>query len=138
MTIEKKKIKEQKKGDAKQKAILLAEDDRFLIKVLSDKLEHKGYDVTLAIDGVEALEKLKKGKFDLMLLDLIMPNKDGFEVLEELKKSKTLKKVPIVILSNLGQDSDIEKGKALGATDYLIKSNLGINEVVEKIKKFLK
>ncbi len=117
--------------------VLVAEDDKFLIRVLSDKLRRRGFEVIIASDGIEAVNKIKSGKPDLVLLDLVMPNKDGFEILEEIKTDKKYKKIPIIILSNLGQKSDIEKGKKLGADDYLVKSNLSINAVVDKVKEVL-
>lgn len=118
--------------------ILLAEDDKFISLAYQDGLSRAGFEVIAATDGVEALDKARKEKPELILLDLVMPIKNGFEVLEELKADKELKNVPIIILSNLGQNSDIEKGKALGAVDYLIKSNFSMSEVIEKIKEFLK
>ena len=118
--------------------ILLAEDDRFLSKVMGNKLSRKGYDVIIAGDGVEAISKIKSETIDLVLLDLVMPNKDGFDVLEEIKKSGKFKKLPIIVLSNLGQDEDIKRAKALGAYDYMVKSDMPINDVIIKIEKILK
>lgn len=124
------------KQDAKQK-ILVAEDDIFLKKILQTKLNLKGFEVISAINGEETLKKIIEEKPDLVLLDLMMPKKNGFEVMEELKKSHPEIKIPIIILSNLGQESDIERGKKLGAVDYLIKANFSINNVVEKVVKYL-
>ncbi|MCD4761655.1 response regulator [bacterium] len=118
--------------------ILLAEDDEFISRAYQDGLTRAGFEVITAADGVEALDKAREEKPELILLDLIMPVKNGFETLGELKANKELKDVPVIILSNLGQNSDIEKGKALGAVDYLIKSNFSMSEVIEKIKEFLK
>jgi CheY-like chemotaxis protein len=120
------------------KKILVVEDDKFLRKVYESKLPKEGFDVVLAVDGVEGLEKLKTEAPDLMLLDLIMPRKSGFEVLEELKADKKAARIPILVLSNLGQDEDIERTKNLGATEFLIKSNLSIKEIIEKIKQYTK
>jgi len=120
------------------KKILVVEDDKFLRKVYESKLPKEGFDVVLAVDGVEGLEKLKTEAPDLMLLDLIMPRKSGFEVLEELKADKKAAHIPILVLSNLGQDEDIERTKNLGATEFLIKSNLSIKEIIEKIKQYTK
>ncbi|MFC1595123.1 response regulator transcription factor [Patescibacteria group bacterium] len=117
-----------------KKKILLAEDDKFISRAYKDGLSSAGFIVILASDGNEALDKVKKEKPDVILLDLIMPAKNGFEVIEELKMDDSTKNIPIIILSNLGQDSDIEKGKSLGAADYLVKSNVSMQEVVEKIK----
>lgn len=114
--------------------ILLAEDDKFISRAYTDGLGRAGFEVIVAADGVEAAKKLQETKPDLILLDLIMPEKNGFEFMAEIKMDKNLKKVPVIILSNLGQDSDIQKGKELGAIDYLVKSNLSLEEVIEKVK----
>jgi len=116
------------------KKIILAEDDKYISKAYNVGLKDVGFDVSVAYDGNEALEKIKKDKPDLILLDLVMPEKNGFEVLEELGVNDELRKIPVIILSNLGQDSDIEKGRALGAVDYLIKSDLTMDEVIDKVK----
>lgn len=117
-----------------KKKILLAEDDKFISRAYKDGLTRAGFEIVLASDGKEAMQKIKQDRPDLILLDLIMPIKNGFEVLEEVKKDDELKSIPIVVLSNLGQDSDVAKGKALGAVDYLIKTNLSMKEVIEKVK----
>jgi len=125
-------------AEKKKIKILLAEDDKFLSKVMSNKLLRKGFDVIIAGDGVEAVSKINFDKPDLVLLDLVMPNKDGFGVLEDIKKEGKFKKMPIIVLSNLGQDEDVKKAKSLGATDYMVKSDMPINEVILKIEKLLK
>lgn len=123
--------------DKTKHKILLAEDDKFISRAYKDGLERAGFEIIIAFDGVEAIKKIREEKPDLILLDLIMPDKNGFEVLEEIKMDDALKNMRVIILSNLGQDSDIEKGKALGAADYLIKSNLSMKEVIEKVKFYL-
>lgn len=117
--------------------ILLVEDNKFLSKAYQDGLLRAGFKVIIALDGVEAIEKIKGELPDLILLDLIMPLKNGFEVLEEIKKDNEFKNIPIIILSNLGQDSDINRGKELGAEDYLIKSDWSIQGVVDKVKEHI-
>ncbi|MEK7586598.1 MAG: response regulator [Patescibacteria group bacterium] len=118
--------------------ILLAEDDKFLSIALGDKLEREGFIAIKAPNGLEALGLIRSEKPDLILLDLIMPQRTGFQVLEELKKDAELAKIPVVVLSNLGQEPDREKAKALGAVDYLVKSDVQMGEVVEKLKTYLK
>lgn len=113
--------------------IVLAEDDRFISIAYKDGLTRAGFEVIHAADGSEAIKKIKSEKPDIILLDIIMPEKNGFEVLEEIKKDAEVKDIPVIILSNLGQDSDIKKGKELGAVDYFVKSNLSMAEVVEKV-----
>lgn len=122
------------KNMAKIKKILIAEDEKPLSRALSLKLTNEGYEVEAAYDGAEAVEKLKKGGFDLLLLDLIMPKKDGFGVLEERKKAKI--KTPVLVLTNLSQDQDKEKVLKLGATDFFIKSDSPISSIVDHVKKF--
>ena len=124
--------------EKKNKKILLAEDDKFISIAYQDGLKRAGYEVIYASDGEEALKKAKQTIPDLMLLDLIMPVKNGFEVLEEIKKDEELKNIPVFILSNLGQESDIKKCKEMGAVDYLIKSNFSLSEVLKKIEEYLK
>jgi DNA-binding response OmpR family regulator len=118
--------------------ILVIEDDKFLRKLLIDRLGEEGYFVDGAIDGEEGLKKAKSEKFDLILLDLILPGMDGFEVLSSLKSEKDFEKIPVLILSNLGQREEIEKGLKLGAIDYIIKAHFTLDEIVEKVKKILK
>jgi DNA-binding response OmpR family regulator len=120
------------------KKILVIEDDKFLRKLLIDRLVEEGYFVDGAIDGEEGLKKVKDEKCDLILLDLILPGINGFEVLSSLKKEKNLEGIPVLILSNLGQKEEIERGLKLGAVDYIIKAHFTLDEIVEKIKKILK
>ncbi len=122
--------------NTKQKIVLI-EDDRYLSNALHFELQNAGFQVALAGNGREGLEKIKSEKPDLVLLDLLLPMEDGFRILETIKKDDAVKKIPVIILSNLSQESDIEKGKRLGAADYLIKSSLSIKEVVEKVKGYL-
>ena len=123
--------------DKKGYKVLLIEDDLFLSKILSSKFKKEGFLIELALDGEEGLKKIKSFMPDIILLDLIMPKKNGFEVLEEIKLNDKIKNIPVIILSNLGQDSDISKGKELGAVDYLIKANFSLKEVVAKVREYL-
>lgn len=118
-------------------SILLIEDDTFLAGMYVTKLTMEGFQAELATDGKMGLEKAKKSKPDLILLDILMPKMNGFEVLEQLKKDQNLKKIPVILLTNLGQKTDVLKGLELGAEDYLIKAHFMPSEVVEKIKKVL-
>lgn len=118
------------------KKILIAEDDTSLSKALNLKLSSLGFDVEVATDGEDALMHLKKTQYDLLLLDLMMPQVDGFGVLEELKKSKH--KPVVFVNSNLSQASDKAKAMKLGADDYLVKSDISLKEIVAKITKALK
>lgn len=124
--------------ESKKLKIVLAEDDKFISRAYKDGLERAGFIVIQATDGDQAIEKAKQEMPDIILLDLIMPVKNGFEALKGIKANEATKNIPIIILSNLGQDSDIEKGRELGAADYMIKSNFSMNEVIDKIKTHLK
>jgi two-component system, OmpR family, alkaline phosphatase synthesis response regulator PhoP len=120
-----------------KRTIVLAEDDKFISKAYSAGLSDEGFNIIAVYDGEEALKAIKENKPDLILLDLVMPSKNGFEVLEDLNLDKSLKGISVLVLSNLGQESDIEKAKALGAKDYLVKSNFSMKEVIEKVKFYL-
>lgn len=122
-------------GEKLSKKILIVEDEKPISKALELKLSISGYNVRCAFDGIEAIELLKKEKFDLILLDLMMPKKDGFTVLQEMKDKGI--KVPVIVSSNLSQSEDFSKAKQLGAVDFFVKSNTPIVEVVNNIKKIV-
>lgn len=117
--------------------ILVAEDDEFLANAYRVKFTKSGFEVLLAADGQEALDIAHKNHPDLILLDLIMPKMDGFTVLETISRDPQLKKIPVIIASNLGQQEDIEKTKSLGAVDYIIKSDITLEDIVKKIRNHL-
>jgi DNA-binding response OmpR family regulator len=116
--------------------ILIAEDERSIANALSLKLSHEGFDVKVSSNGKDALEILDVANFDLLILDLMMPEIGGFEVLEKLKEKNI--KTPVFIASNLSQPEDISKAKALGAVDFFIKSDTPVSDIVLKIKKYFK
>jgi len=120
----------------KQK-ILMIEDDKFLRKIYRDKLTRAGFDFIEATNGEEGLNKVISESPDLVLLDLILPRKNGFDVLIEMKRNENTKKIPVIILSNLGQESDIKRGLELGAQDYLVKPEISLSEVVDKVKEWI-
>jgi CheY-like chemotaxis protein len=121
--------------DTDKKKILVAEDEKPMANALKLKLESEGYQVVLAFNGKEAIEALESEKFDLLLLDLVMPEKTGFDVLEEIK-SKNLS-IPVIVLSNLAQEEDIGKAKKFGVINYFVKSNTSLSEISEHIKKII-
>ncbi|MDD4319075.1 MAG: response regulator [Candidatus Peribacteraceae bacterium] len=121
---------------AKAAKILIVEDEKPLAHALELKMKHEGYDATVAFNGAAGQKEAVTGKYDLILLDLIMPEVDGFEVLEAMKQKKI--KTPVIVLSNLGQDEDRERAKSLGASDYFIKANTPIADIVVRVKKALK
>jgi len=117
------------------KKILFIEDEAALHKTFGDTLGQEGFDVISALDGEIGLRLAKEKKPDLILLDLILPRMSGFDVLRQLKNDAETKPIPVIVLTNLEQMSDIQQVIDLGATTYLIKSNYNLSEVVEMIKK---
>lgn len=113
--------------------ILLVEDDAFFQKFYASKIKETGYQVEVAGNGVEALEKLKTVRPNLILLDLIMPLKDGFEVLQTLSQNPALSTIPVLVFSTLGQEKDVERAKSLGAKDYVNKSFFDFDTLNKKI-----
>jgi len=118
--------------------ILIIEDDKFLRGLIAQKLKAEGYEVIEAAEGREGLEKVKKEKPNLILLDLVLPGIDGFEVLKKIKGDPSTSFLPVIILSNLGQKESVEKGLKMGAVDYLIKAHFTPTEIIEKVKNNLK
>lgn len=123
-----------------QTKVLIVEDDKFLSELISTKLDKEGFSISLAGDGEAGLKKAEEFRPDIILLDIMLPGMDGFEVLEKLKASTdaSLKSIPVIILSNFGQESKVERGLQLGAVDYLVKANFTTGEIVAKIKEVLK
>lgn len=115
-----------------KKKILIAEDERPLAHALELKMTHEGYETKVASTGREGLEEAKSGKYDLILLDLILPEVDGFAILEAIKDQP--KKPVVIVLSNLGQDEDRKKAADFGAKDYLVKSNVPLADIVKVVK----
>ena len=120
-----------------QTKILIVEDERFLSPILASRMEKEGFGIRQAFDGEEALSLLKTEKPDLIVLDLILPKKSGFEVLESISADPQLSQVPVVILSNLGQDSDFQKAKKLGAIEYHIKIKTSVDNFIGIVKNIL-
>lgn len=117
--------------------ILVVEDDPILKNLLGHTFADK-YQTLYASDGNEALALFDQYKPRVVLLDLMLPTMDGFAVLESIRKrTDSLKSVPIIVVSNLGQDKDKERAKALGATEYLVKAEVSIEEIVSKIQSLL-
>ncbi len=117
-----------------KKKILIIEDDVFLSNIYNKKFSLEGFEVFLATDGEKGLELIKQKMPDIVLLDIMLPKMNGFEVLEEVNKDEELKKIPIILLTNINQQEDIKRAYDLGVEDYIIKTFFTPNEVVEKIK----
>jgi len=122
----------------RMKKILLVEDDPLIIDIYTTKLKESGFQTETASDGEMALKKLKEENFDLLILDMVLPRLTGFELLKKIREDKGFKELKVLILSNLGQEADINLAKKLGVSKYLIKANFIPSEVVEEIKKILK
>ena len=113
--------------------VLLAEDDRFLRKAAETALKRHGFTVLPAVDGEEALRMARADTPDVILLDLIMPKLRGFEVLRALKADPATAKIPVIILSNLGQESDVNQAMEAGAVGYFVKANLSLQDLVKRV-----
>lgn len=114
--------------------VLLVEDDSFISLFLERKLQENGHEVKTASDTSSADAILKETKPDIVLLDIILPDESGFRLLERIKADKVLKDIPVLILSNLGQEGEIEEGKRLGAIDFLVKGNYSPQEIVDRVE----
>lgn len=117
------------------KKIIIIEDEETLLDLLYKKLSQQDYQVDVAKNGQEGLNKIKKFKPDLILLDIVMPKMGGFEVMKELRKDEELKNIPIIIISNSGQPIELDRAKELGVVDWLIKTDFDPQEVLDKVKK---
>ena len=120
-----------------QKTIVIVEDEMGMRDSLREVLESSGHAVVTAEDGEKALEIISDQKVDLVLLDIILPKKDGFEVLKELKENEKTKAIPVVLTTNLSDPKDIQKALDLGATTYLVKSNYSLADIVAKVDEVL-
>ena len=120
-------------NSGKKKLILVAEDDLFYAKIYETKLASEGFDVEVVPNGDEALRHMAARKPDLLLLDLIMPIKDGFQVLESVKNNDKYQDLKVIVLSNLGQEEDIKKAKSYGVNDYLVKADISIQDLIKKV-----
>lgn len=118
-----------------KKRVLIVEDDALLAKVLVDKFSSSGFEVSNVMNGLEVQKEAERFEPAVILLDLILPGLDGFGVLKLLKATDTTKKIPVVIISNLGEESDIRSARALGAVDYFIKANMSMEKLMQYINR---
>lgn len=117
--------------------VVIVEDEKMLADMYSTKFSMEGFDAQKANDGQAGFDLVKQVKPKIVLLDIIMPKIDGFGVLKMLKEDAELKDIPVILLTNLGQEEDIKKGKELGAADYFVKANHTPAEVVNKVREVL-
>jgi len=123
-----------------KKKVLVVEDEIFIRELYEKVLQGAGYEVTGAQDGQEGLDKVKAGSFDLVLLDIMLPKMTGIDVLKEIKKDPDpkLNKLPVYLLTNLGQESIIKEAFKIGADGYLLKAKYLPNQIVSEVDAFFK
>jgi DNA-binding response OmpR family regulator len=119
------------------KKIVIVEDDKFLGSLVSKKLISAGSAVTLVSKGEEAVSTIEQVAPDLVILDLLLPGMSGFDILKKIRHDDRFKKLPVIILSNLGEEKDIQQGKDLGVNDFLIKATVNMDEIADHIAKIL-
>lgn len=119
------------------KKVLLIEDDPFLAEIYVTKFEEAGLGISALGNGALGIDRIEQYKPDIILLDIVMPKMDGFELLRLIKGDERFKNIPVVILSNLGEQENVEKGLNLGAEAYLVKAHFTPTEVVAKVKSIL-
>jgi DNA-binding response OmpR family regulator len=120
-----------------KKRVLLVEDDRFLRRACEAGLQQRGFEVVTAVDGDEGLRAAKGSRFDLILLDLLMPKKPGIDVLTDLKADASTRDIPVLILSSSSRDEDKHRVVALGAIGYYVKANLSLRALGDEIARLL-
>lgn len=108
-----------------------------MLSILADKIKKAGFEVETATDGEDGLNKINSGNFDLILLDMVLPKKDGFKILEELRNDERKKNIPVIVLSNLYDKNNMDKAMLLGARDYVVKAYNTPEDIILKIKSFL-
>lgn len=117
--------------------ILLVEDDRFLRRACEVSLRQRGFAVTTAADGEEALRQVRAERPDLILLDLLMPKMTGTEVLRALRADEATREIRVLILSNSSREQDVEEIKALGVSGYFVKADLSLQELGDRVARLL-
>lgn len=121
-----------------KKTILIVEDDALLAQVLMDKFGREEFVPVNVVNGLDVQAKAVELKPAIILLDLILPGLDGFGVLKLLRANDKTKKIPVVVISNLGEESDVRSAKALGAEDYFIKANISMEKLLQNVRKIAK
>lgn len=119
---------------SKTKKLLIVEDDRFLARSYEIAFADTEFELQTLFDGANVSQTVKRFQPDVILLDIVLPQRNGFDILKELRGNLVTRKIPVVIASNLGQPEEIAKGKALGAVAYIVKSETSIVDVVKTVK----
>lgn len=117
--------------------ILIVEDDQFIRDIYTDEFIKNGFQVDSVGTGKEGLDKLSQNKYDLLLLDIMLPDTNGLEILKQVKQNPATKSLKTILLTNLGQDAVIKQGFELGADKYLIKMSYNPDQIVSEVKMFL-
>lgn len=120
-----------------KKKILVVEDDIFISDIYQVKFKQEGFEVAIAVNGLEALKILDNFRPDIILLDIIMPQMDGIETLKKIKNNDKLKNIPIIMLTNISEKEKVEESEEMGVNDYLVKSQFTPSEVVGKVNALL-
>lgn len=120
-----------------KKKILIIEDETILGELLREKLGAEGYDASWEVDGEAGIAAMRKTKPDMVLLDIVMPKKDGYEVLKDMRADSALAHIPVIVISNSGQPIEIRKILDLGVKDYIVKAQFSPAEVLEKVRKYM-
>ncbi len=121
-----------------QKKILIIDDDPMIARMHQERFSRDEFEVVLAFNGKEGLEKIEKEKPDIILLDIMMPMMNGYEMLKALREKEEVTSIPVIILSSLGADPElIEKSKQLGVVDVIDKGAVPAKEVIERVKSIL-
>lgn len=123
--------------EEKKPTVFIIEDDPFVLRIYQRKLGNSGINVQLATNGVEGFERMKEAPPNLILMDLVMPQKDGFELIEDIKRTPSLQHIPIIVLSNLSQEKDIDRVKGMGVEEYFVKAHTSIHAVVDRVNQLL-
>jgi DNA-binding response OmpR family regulator len=124
-------------SDEQGKKVLIVEDEQTLLKTIEFTLKDKGYEVFAAMDGEEASKLIKEKKPDIILLDILLPKKNGLEVLQDMKNDPEVANTPVLLLTNLSDEESISQGVSMGARGYFVKSDMTLEEVAEKVAEVL-
>ncbi len=118
--------------------IVWIEDDKFLVSLISKRMEGTSAELIQVTDGAKAFDAVKDAQPHVVVLDLLMPNVDGFEILKKLKSEAATKKIPVLVLSNLGQKQEIDLAKELGAAKFVVKATIGLDEIIPEIEQIVR
>src|SRR3989344_1037407 len=125
------------KEEKKERKIVLVEDDSLMSSILATHLIKEGFAIVSVTNGTQAFERIQAEQPSIVLLDIVLPGVDGFNVLQKLKQEESTKSIPVLILSNLGSEEEIQRGMDLGAEAYLVKANSMVEEITSKVREIL-